>query len=76
MISVQHVSIDSDKGVGHDHLHYKNQLTHTSGVSSPLKFNTSKSVHLSFKTKITTTYKLLDIPVVTDAMYKDRLFLG
>ena len=40
-------------------------------IQSTLKFNTSKSVHLHFKPKITTTFRLLDVPVVTNATHKD-----
>ena len=40
-------------------------------IQSSLKFNTTKSVHLSFKSKVTTTFKLLDVPVVTNTTHKD-----
>ena len=40
-------------------------------IQSSLKFNTSKSLHLSFKSKVTTTFKLLDVPVVTNTTHKD-----
>ena len=40
-------------------------------IQSSLKFNTTKSVHLSFKSEITTTFKLLDVPVVTNTTHKD-----
>ena len=40
-------------------------------IQSSLKFKTSKSVHLSFKSTITTTFKLLDVPFVTNTTHKD-----
>lgn len=50
--------------------HDLDSIAHWS-IQSSLKFNTSKSVHLSFKSKISTTYKLLDVPVVTNTTHKD-----
>ena len=40
-------------------------------IQSSLKFNVSKTIHLSFKSKITTTYKLLDDPIITNITHKD-----
>ena len=40
-------------------------------IQPSLKFNTFKSVHLCFKSKVTTTFKLLDVLVVTNATHKD-----
>ena len=50
--------------------HDLDSIAHWS-IQSSLKFNTSKSVYLSFKSKISTTYKLLDVPVVTNTTHKD-----
>ena len=38
---------------------------------SSLKFNVSKTIHLSFKSKIAITYKLLDDPIITNTTHKD-----
>ena len=40
-------------------------------IQSSLKFNVSKTIHLSFKSKIATTYKLLDDPIITNTTHKD-----
>ena len=40
-------------------------------IQSSLKFNVSKTIHLSFKSKTATTYKLLDDPIITNTTHKD-----
>ena len=40
-------------------------------IQSSLKFNVSKTIHLSFKSKIATTYKLLYDPIITNTTHKD-----
>ena len=46
-------------------------------IESFLKFSVSKTIHVSFKSKITTAYKLSDGPIVTNTTHKDlRIILS
>ena len=48
------------------------RMPYTAKEEVAKKLQRMKQMRLNFKSKIETTYKLLDVPVVTNAIYKDQ----